>query len=77
MNGEIFTFGDDASWVVLLAALAAVVVAFIVHRVGAVLLRRVTRGTPVARAVADSCWRPASVVLPLLALQSVWQAAPD
>lgn len=77
MNGEFFTFGDDASWVVLLAALAAVTVAFIVHRVGAVLLRRVTRGTPVARAVADSCWRPASVVLPLLALQSVWLAAPD
>lgn len=72
-----FNFGDDSSWIVLLAAAVALVVALIVHRAGAAILQRITRGNPVARAVVDSCRRPAGAVLPLLALQSVWQAAPD
>lgn len=72
-----FNFGNDASWIVLLAASVAVLVALIVHRVGAAILQRITRGNPVSRAVVDSCRRPAGAVLPLMALQSVWQAAPD
>ena len=67
----------DASWGVLVVALLAVVAALVVHRMGGVVIRRITRGHIVASAVARRCWRPARVVLPLIALQTVWQAAPD
>lgn len=77
MNADIFNFSKDASWVVLIAALLAAIVALLVHRVGAALIQRITRDSPVASAVAQHCWRPARLALPLLALQSVWQAAPD
>jgi hypothetical protein len=68
---------EDSSWRVLLSAVVAVVLALVVHRVGAVVIWRITRGLPVANAVARRCWRPSRVVLPLIALQAVWQAAPD
>jgi len=76
MTGDIFDFFSDASWRVLFAALLAVALALLVHRVGAAVIFRISRSSPIASAVARRCWRPARVLLPLLALQSVWQAAP-
>ena len=74
---ELFGFSDNVAWGVLLAAVLAVGVALVVHRAGAALVSRITRHTVIASAVARRCWRPLRVVLPVLALQSVWQAAPD
>lgn len=68
---------DDSSWQVLVAALLAVALGLLLHRVSAALIWRVTQGLPIASAVARRCWRPTRFVLPLLALQAVWQAAPD
>ncbi|MBF6987398.1 MULTISPECIES: mechanosensitive ion channel family protein [Cupriavidus] len=59
------------------AALVAVIVALIAHRLGGLVLLRITRATPVLHAIAIKSRAPAKAVLPLLALQAVWQAAPD
>ncbi|CAG9187097.1 mechanosensitive ion channel family protein [Cupriavidus pinatubonensis] len=59
------------------AAVAAVVIALIVHRLGGLVLMRLTRPAPVLHAIVRKARAPSSVVLPLLALQTVWQAAPD
>ena len=67
----------DTSWGVLVVALLAVLAALVAHHMGGVVIRRITRGHIVSSAVARRCWRPARVVLPLIALQAVWQAAPD
>jgi small-conductance mechanosensitive channel len=77
MDLTIPDFLGDTSWRVLLAALIAVIAALVVHRLGAAVVRRITRSHPVSSAVARSIWRPSRLVLPLVALQSVWQAAPD
>ncbi|MDO9404370.1 MAG: mechanosensitive ion channel family protein [Polaromonas sp.] len=69
-------FGD-ASLHTLLAALIAVALALVAHFIGTAFVRKVTRSSPFGSAVARRCWRPSRVVLPLLALQMVWQAAPD
>jgi small-conductance mechanosensitive channel len=61
----------------LLAALIAVPLALVAHRVFSLVLRRVTRGTPVVHAMLLNLSGAAQVVLPLVALQVVWQAAPD
>ena len=68
---------EASSLGLLLAALIAVVLALIVHRLGSAVIKRITRGLPVASAVARRCWRPSRYVLPLLGLQAVWQAGPD
>ena len=68
---------DDSSWGVLLAAGLALGVAWLLHRLGGLVLLRVTRSMPIANAVAQRCWRPAGFVLALLALVLVWEAAPD
>lgn len=68
---------EDTSVGLLIAALFGVVLALIVHRLGSAVIKRVTRGLPVTSAVARRCWRPSRYVLPLLALQAVWQAGPD
>lgn len=68
---------EDSSWRVLLSAAIAVVLALIVHRAGAAVIWRLTRNLPISSAVARRSWRPSRFVLPLLALQAVWQAAPD
>ena len=68
---------DDSSWGVLLAAGLALGVALLLHRLGGLVLLRVTRSMPIANAVARRCWRPAGFVLALLALVLVWEAAPD
>ena len=67
----------DASWGVLAVALLVVVIALVLHRLGGIVILRVTRGHAIASAVARRCWRPARAVLPLIGLQGVWQAAPD
>ena len=68
---------EDSSLGLLLAALIAVVLGLLIHRLGGAVIKRITRGLPVASSVARRCWRPARFVLPLLGLQAVWQAGPD
>ncbi|MES2511110.1 MAG: mechanosensitive ion channel domain-containing protein [Pseudomonadota bacterium] len=70
-------FLEGTTWGLLLTALIAVVVALVVHRAGAAVVQRLTRNLPIASAVARRSWRPSRFVLPLIALQAVWQAAPD
>jgi len=60
-----------------LAALIAVPLALLVHRLGGLVLRRLTRGMPVLHAMLVNIQMPARFALPLVALQMVWQAAPD
>jgi small-conductance mechanosensitive channel len=60
-----------------LAALLAVAVAAIAHRIAAVVLRRATAPVPVVRAVVIACIPVMRALLPLIALQLVWQAASD
>ena len=67
----------DATWQVFLAAVLALGLALLVHRVSAPLVFRLTRNMPIAHTVALRCQRPTRFVLPLLALQAIWQAAPD
>ena len=68
---------ETSSWRVLIAAVIVVIAALIVHRVGAAIIWRISRNHPVSSAVARRCWRPARLVLPVLGLQGVWQAAAD
>ncbi len=60
-----------------LSALIAIAIALAVHRVAEMLLRRFTRHMPVLNAVLVKINSTARVVMPLIALQIVWQAAPD
>ncbi len=60
----------------LLAALAAVLVALLAHRIGRAVVMRVARISVVLTALAERIDRPSSFVLPLLALQLVWHAVP-
>lgn len=59
------------------AALAASAAALAVHRVLRLLLLRVTRALPTLHEIVKAAVPAARFVLPLLALQAVWQAAPD
>ncbi|MEO8387741.1 mechanosensitive ion channel family protein [Polaromonas sp.] len=77
MNHNELGLFEGSPWGVLLMAAAAVVGALLVHRIGASVIQRLTRNLPISSAVARRCWRPARFVLPLIALQAVWQAAPD
>jgi small-conductance mechanosensitive channel len=61
----------------VVAALIAVPLALLVHRIGGLLLRRIARGTPVLHAMLVNVQPAGRLVLPLVALQMVWQAAPD
>ncbi|VTU25312.1 putative mechanosensitive channel protein [Variovorax sp. PBL-H6] len=60
-----------------LAALIAVPLALLVHRIGGMVLLRLTRYAPIVHAMLLNVQGPARFVLPLIALQMVWQAAPD
>ncbi|MES2182972.1 MAG: mechanosensitive ion channel domain-containing protein [Pseudomonadota bacterium] len=71
-------FSQFSPWVATaLAAAIALVAALALHRIGGLVLLRATHGTPVLHAMALACQRAALFVLPLLALQLVWQAADD
>lgn len=61
----------------LVAALLAVVTAIVAHRIGRVVLRRLSRHAPLVQATLHRIDQPASAVLPVLALLVVWQFAPD
>jgi small-conductance mechanosensitive channel len=58
-------------------AVAAVLGALIVHRIGRAILSRATQRTPLIHAVVQAIDAPAGMALPLFALQLLWQAAPD
>ena len=60
-----------------LAALIAVPLALLAHRIGGMVLRRLARHAPVLHAMLVKIQVPARFVLPLVALQMVWQAAPE
>src|SRR3569832_1015784 len=68
---------QDPWTIALVAAVAAVLGALLVHRIGRAILGRATRRTPLLHAIVVAIDKPASAVLPLFALQAVWQAAPD
>jgi small-conductance mechanosensitive channel len=60
-----------------LAVLVAVPLALLVHRIGGLVLRRITRPAPAVHAMVVNCQSPGRLVLPLAALLLVFQAAPD
>ena len=60
-----------------LAAVVGVPVALLIHRVGGLVLMRVTRPTPALHAMVINSKSAARLVLPLVALLLVFQAAPD
>ena len=60
-----------------IAAFIGIVVALIAYRVGGLVLMRATRRMPVINAMVKSLHGPARWVMPLIAMQLVWQAAPD
>lgn len=68
---------NDTTGRVLTMALLAVALALIVHRAGAALVWRLTRHLPISSVVAQRIWRPTRLLLPVLALQGIWHAAPD
>ncbi len=73
---QIIAWADDSALRILLAAGAAIVLALVLHAVGAALVRRVTRSLPLASRIANACHAPTRFVLPLVTLQAVWQIAP-
>ncbi|WP_077563735.1 mechanosensitive ion channel domain-containing protein [Polaromonas sp. C04] len=75
--GALAAWANDSSLRLVLVALLAVLLALLVHGVGAALVLRLTRTMPVAFAAAGQCKAPTRVLLPLIALQAVWQIAPD
>ncbi len=60
-----------------IAALLIVPAALLAHRVGGLVLERVTRSVPALHAMLLNIRQIAKAVLPLVALQLLWQAAPD
>lgn len=58
-----------------IAALLVLLLASFVHRAGTAVLRRLTASSMVLHAVVTASERPAAFVLPLMALQLVWQVA--
>lgn len=68
----------ESQWLyTALAALIAVSAALIVHHIGTKIVRRITRFRPVADTLARYSEKPAQFLLPLLALQTTWQSAPN
>ncbi|HEY2816991.1 MAG TPA: mechanosensitive ion channel family protein [Casimicrobiaceae bacterium] len=64
------------SWIgVALAAFVAVAAALVAHAIGVPVLRRVTRSSVLLSALVDRAVGPMRLILALLALQLVWEAA--
>jgi small-conductance mechanosensitive channel len=74
---ELMTWVDASTLRTLAAAAVAALVALLVHRAGAAVLKRLTRSMPISAEVVAQSRSPAQVLLPLVALQIVWQGAPD
>ena len=72
----LISWADDSSLRILLAAGVCVLLALLVYRVSATVVLRVTRSMPVAYRTAQHCRAPALLLMPLIALQAVWQVAP-
>jgi small-conductance mechanosensitive channel len=67
-----------ADWLPLIGvAVAAVVAALLVHGLGRPVLLRVLRSTKLLQAVARRIDHPTLFLMPLMALQVVWQGAPN
>lgn len=73
----LIAWANDSTLRILLVAVMATLLALLVHRLGAVVVLRVTRSMPVANTVAQKSRTPTFWLLPLIALQAVWQGAPD
>ncbi|BEP70040.1 MULTISPECIES: mechanosensitive ion channel family protein [Variovorax] len=74
MTQELLAHPWFGTWI---AALIAAPLALLAHRIGGMVLRRITRPAPAVHAMVLNCTAPARLVLPLAALMMVWQAAPD
>ncbi|MDB5818860.1 MAG: MscS Mechanosensitive ion channel [Rhizobacter sp.] len=76
---EIDLFGLHLSpWAnTIVLAAVAVLAAYVVHRLVAAVLARVVRHSVLLRTVNAACRPPAAVVLPLIALQFLWQGTDD
>ncbi|MDQ0607196.1 small-conductance mechanosensitive channel [Variovorax sp. W1I1] len=74
MTHEILAHPWFGTW---LAVLVAVPLALLVHRIGGLVLRRITRPVPAVHAMVVNIQPAARLALPLLALLLVFQAAPD
>jgi small-conductance mechanosensitive channel len=59
------------------AASIAIIVALVVHRIGRAIIFRVTAFSALLHSVAVRINRPAQWLLPLIALQGVWQGSPN
>jgi len=70
-------WADDSTLHVLVAAAVSVLLALLVHRISAKVVLRLTRSLPISNRTAQQCRTPALLLMPLLALQAVWQVAPD
>jgi len=68
---------DDPWTATALLAVLAVLAALVVHRIVRAILRRATNGSPIARTLLLKVEPAAGAALPLLALQLVWQLAPN
>ena len=78
MGGELIEVLWRDHWVATaILALAAAVAGLVAHYVLSRLLRRAMRGAPIVHAVLVNCEAAAGAAWPLLALQLVWQVAPD
>ncbi len=78
MNKFISEVLSISPWIgALVPAIVAVVAALLVHRLGGLVLLRAARLSVVLQNILKAVQRPAFYVLPLIALQGVWQAAPD
>lgn len=70
-------FATSNPWVSLsIAAVVAISIALIAHRLASALLQRATQSTPALHSMFLYARRPAGWVLPFIAMQMVWQAAP-
>jgi hypothetical protein len=74
MIKEILAHPWFGTWV---AALIAVPLSLLAHRIGGLVLRRITRPAPTIHTMVVNCNAAARFVLPLVALNVVWQGAPD
>lgn len=74
MIQEILAHPWFGTWV---AILVAIPLALLVHRIGGLVLKRITRPAPAVHAMVLNCNAPARLVLPLAALLLIFQAAPE
>jgi small-conductance mechanosensitive channel len=74
---DLIAWADVDALRLAVAVTVAVIVAWIAHRAGAMVLTRVTRGMPVAATVVRFVRPAARWWLMFVALQVVWQGAPD